>query len=299
MTLSQLKTFAAVCRHMSFTAAARELYLSQPAVSRQISALEEELGLPLFTRSRNTIFLTDAGRHLSRELVPLIDRLETVLGQARQISTGLLGHLYIGLLEDQCLDEYVGRVLQNMKRPVVQLSIRRMNFLELEQALRTDGIDLAIGIRQSPQALPGFCRRIYREEAMCLAIRRELLPEELAGREWVRMDEVRLDCPILIPALESFPLSMYGELKGMADEKGNSIRQYDFSSIAPMVAAGLAVAVVNESSHLSVDGGIVRVPIRDLPRVEKGLFWKAENQNPVLGRFLEQCGAGEEAERQL
>lgn len=289
MTLSQLKTFAAVCRHMSFTDAAKELYLSQPAVSRQISALEEELELQLFIRSRNTIFFTDAGQHLSRELVPLISRLETVLGQARQINTGLFGHLYIGLLEDQCMDPYVSCVLQGLKQKMVQLNIRRMNFVELEHALRSSEIDLAIGIEQSPQAFAGFCRSIYQEEAMCLAVRKDLLPETMKKGAGLTMDMVQLDCPILIPALESFPVSQYGELKQMADPRWEMVRQYDFSSIAPMVVAGLAAAIVNASNHLSVDGTITLMPIGDLPRVKKGLFWKNENQNPVLKRFLEQC----------
>src|ERR1700754_2406557 len=60
-TLPQLKTFVTVVDQGGFTAAGRRLGLSQPAVSRAIAALEQELGLPLLTRSRDGVSPTHAG----------------------------------------------------------------------------------------------------------------------------------------------------------------------------------------------------------------------------------------------
>lgn len=291
MTLSQLKTFGAVCRHMSFTGAAEELFLSQPAVSRQINALEQELGVQLFVRSRNTISFTDAGEHLSRELVPLVERMETVFRQARQIREGLMGHLHVGLLADQRIDPFLSEILRSLMQPVVQLSIRRMDFLRLENALHTGEIDVAVGLEQGEQAFAGCSRILLGEERMCLAIHRELLPRGLGeeiGDEWPE-----LPCPVLLPELDSFPESQYSELRGIRSLPTGGIREYDFDSIAPIVASALGAAIVNEGNHLSVDRDVVFIPVTRARPVRKGLFWLEENQNPVLHRLLELVRQGQ------
>ena len=76
LSLDLLKGFEAAARHLSFTRAAQELFLTQSAVSREIKTLEEQLGLPLFTRINRGLRLTDAGQVLYRavgEALALID----------------------------------------------------------------------------------------------------------------------------------------------------------------------------------------------------------------------------------
>ena len=62
ITLKQLALLDAIDRHNSFTLAAKEMYLSQPAVSQQIKNLEEGIGLPLFEKANKQILLTDVGK---------------------------------------------------------------------------------------------------------------------------------------------------------------------------------------------------------------------------------------------
>ena len=64
LTLRQLKVFESVARHLSFSRAAEDLYLTQPAVSMQIKQLEDNVGLPLFEQMGKKIYLTDAGHEL-------------------------------------------------------------------------------------------------------------------------------------------------------------------------------------------------------------------------------------------
>src|SRR6185503_3201883 len=64
VTLRQLKVFESVARNLSFSRAAQELYLTQPAVSMQIKQLEDSIGLPLFEQLGKKVYLTDAGREL-------------------------------------------------------------------------------------------------------------------------------------------------------------------------------------------------------------------------------------------
>lgn len=61
MTFTQLRCFIEVARQLNFARAAETLYISQPAVSRQIHALENELGVRLFDRTRHVVALTSAG----------------------------------------------------------------------------------------------------------------------------------------------------------------------------------------------------------------------------------------------
>ena len=67
-TLRQLRVFDAVARQLSFSRAAEELHLSQPAVSMQVKLLEDHAGLPLFERIGRRVFLTEAGRELHRHV---------------------------------------------------------------------------------------------------------------------------------------------------------------------------------------------------------------------------------------
>jgi len=64
VTLRQLRVFESVARHLSFSRAAEEQHLTQPAVSMQVKALEEQAGLPLFEQIVKKIFLTEAGKEL-------------------------------------------------------------------------------------------------------------------------------------------------------------------------------------------------------------------------------------------
>ncbi|KQV90022.1 LysR family transcriptional regulator [Massilia sp. Root351] len=82
--LDALRGFVAAARRMSITAAADDLCLTQSAVSRQIQALEERLGTPLFTRSNRSIALTAAGEQLFQLASPWMDRLADLAESLRQ-----------------------------------------------------------------------------------------------------------------------------------------------------------------------------------------------------------------------
>jgi len=110
MELRTLRTFIAVAAHRSFTLAAEELFLTQPAVSQQIRALEAGLGATLFSRDRGTVELTEAGHTLlprAREILALADGTRTLLDSPRAVggklrivaATFASSFLYVGLYE--------------------------------------------------------------------------------------------------------------------------------------------------------------------------------------------------------
>ncbi len=93
VTLRQLKVFEAVARHSSFTLAAEELHLTQPAVSMQVRSLEESAGMALFEKLGRKIYLTEAGREMftyARSIAHLLDEAEEVLDSLRGVKSGAL-----------------------------------------------------------------------------------------------------------------------------------------------------------------------------------------------------------------
>jgi len=93
ITFRQLEVFEAVARLLSYTRAARELHLSQPAVSMQIKQLEENLGIDLFDQVGKKIYLTEPGRemfHYSRVISQQLDEAEEVLEQLKGVQRGRL-----------------------------------------------------------------------------------------------------------------------------------------------------------------------------------------------------------------
>lgn len=93
ITLRQLKVFASVARHLSFTRAAEELHLTQPAVSMQVKQLEGQLDSALFEQLGKKIYLTEAGEevyHYSRLISQQLEELETVLANIKGLEHGKL-----------------------------------------------------------------------------------------------------------------------------------------------------------------------------------------------------------------
>jgi len=84
LSAGHLRAFQAVARHLNFRLAAQELALTQSAVSRQIQALEEELGVSLFLRHTRAVELTGAGGDLLSAVVPALERLDGTVRQIRQ-----------------------------------------------------------------------------------------------------------------------------------------------------------------------------------------------------------------------
>jgi LysR family glycine cleavage system transcriptional activator len=83
LAVGPLRAFEAVARRLSFSAAAEELFLTQPAISRQIKSLEDDIGAPLFVRGTRKVELTTAGSQLLRGVMPLLQRLDHTVRQIR------------------------------------------------------------------------------------------------------------------------------------------------------------------------------------------------------------------------
>ncbi len=84
ISVGQLRAFEAVARHLNFRAAADELSLTQSAVSRQIQAMEQEVGVDLFLRHTRAVELTGAGAQLLRAVLPSLERMDSAVRLIRR-----------------------------------------------------------------------------------------------------------------------------------------------------------------------------------------------------------------------
>ncbi|WP_322068972.1 LysR substrate-binding domain-containing protein [Paraburkholderia bannensis] len=143
-TLRQLKTFETVARRLSFSRAAIELHLSQPAVSTQIKNLEEHAGVALFEQLGKKIFLTDAGKEMARHAREIIDRfnqVEQILAQMKGRSGACLK---IGVVT--ACGYFFPRLIAEFRRrnEGAKLELKVGNRDELLRLLEANEIDLAI-----------------------------------------------------------------------------------------------------------------------------------------------------------
>ena len=98
MDLRHLRYFQAVAEELSFSRAAQRLNIAQPALSRAVQELEEELGVRLIDRNRRTIRLTPAGEVLLRETGLIFENLDDTLRKVRRTASGEDGELRLGYI---------------------------------------------------------------------------------------------------------------------------------------------------------------------------------------------------------
>jgi DNA-binding transcriptional LysR family regulator len=117
MDLRHLRYFSAVAEELSFSRASERLRIAQPALSRAVQALEEELGAALFDRNRRWVKLTAAGRVLLREAAILFERWDEALRRVRRTAAGEEGELRIGYIGPPT-QPFLGRLLREFRERI-------------------------------------------------------------------------------------------------------------------------------------------------------------------------------------
>ncbi|MCK7582808.1 MAG: LysR family transcriptional regulator [Chromatiales bacterium] len=144
VSLRQLRVFEAVARHNSYTRAAEELHLSQPAVSMQVRQLEDEIGLPLFERLGKQVVVTEAGRevfHYSRAIGQSLREMEEVLESLKGVSRGSLR-----IAVASTVNYFAPRLLAifQQRHPGIGLRLDVTNRESLVQMLDSNTVDLVL-----------------------------------------------------------------------------------------------------------------------------------------------------------
>lgn len=146
MNFRQIEYFLAVADHLSFSDAARSLYMTQPALGRQIRSLETDINVELFYRGKRQLKLTPAGAVLNNELRDLMKSFNTVVEKARSANDESVSHLRIGILEGHHLGELFPAIYDNFRtnNPQVQVDTHRCSFGPLIEELYQGDADIII-----------------------------------------------------------------------------------------------------------------------------------------------------------
>ena len=151
-TFRQLSVFEAVARHLSYSRAAEELHLTQPAVSMQIKQLEENAGTPLFEQLGKKIYLTEAGRelsHYSRVIAQQLAEAESVLGELKGLQRGKL-KISVASTANYFVPQLLAIFSQRF--PTVTVSLDVTNRQALLAQLVNNEMDMAI-MGQPPEGM--------------------------------------------------------------------------------------------------------------------------------------------------
>lgn len=154
MTSQQIHCFCTVARNMSFTAAAQELFVSQPAVSRQISMLEKELEIALFDRRGGKTRLTEAGEIMYEYFRNSKEAFFQELQRAHDIAGNKTPQLTLGVLDGWTISEYIRPLQERLAANHFCCEIEIHNFGSMMSALRAHTLDAAILIDVSEERNP-------------------------------------------------------------------------------------------------------------------------------------------------
>lgn len=146
MTLQQIRYFVAVAQEMSFSKAAQTLFVSQPAVSRQVALLERELGVSLFQRTNQGISLTDAGREFEFFFRESQQSFADLLERMRSNSNPVRGTVNIGCTEGWDLSAFFPQLSAALAEsyPNLELNLSGFNHDNIVHALERGQTDVII-----------------------------------------------------------------------------------------------------------------------------------------------------------
>ena len=145
MELRQLRYFVAVAEELHFRRAAERLHISQPPLSQQIRALEDELGFALLVRTRRRVELTPAGAAFLRDARAILAELDGAVAAARRIDAGQTGRLRINFVGSALLSIVPGTVERfRRSRPGVALELRERATVDQLRAVRAGVADVGL-----------------------------------------------------------------------------------------------------------------------------------------------------------
>ncbi len=285
MDLKQLRSFIAVAHTLNFGRAARQLYLSQSALSIQIQNLETHLGVPLFERNRRSVRLTAAGESVLAESEELLQRIADIELRAGQIGSGEVGHLRIGFVASATASVIPTIVLAFRKLyPGVSFDLKNMPTVQQLDALKTGSID--VGFVRLPVSADGLLiESIHREpfaivlaKAHPLASEKTLTVRQLAGEPFIAYGR-------------KWAPSFYDHWTAICRKAGfipNVVQEVaEMDTALVLVAAGLGVAILPEGIARRSRSGLKVKPLTTEKVIsEIGVAVQTGRATSVLQHFV-------------
>ncbi len=286
MELRHLRYFIAVAEHLHFSRAAEILHIAQPPLSQQIQSLENELGVPLFIRTRRSVQLTPAGKAFLGEAKKVIAQAERAIAAAHQAHSGVLGQLAIGFV-GTAIAEVMPTILKAFRQryPLVETTLQNLVTTEQVQALRAGQIQ--VGILHPPLLDASLHLEIIRREPLVV-----VLPADhtLAAQEQIALAQLREETFVMYP--RTWNPGLFDQIMSLCQNAGFHMRfgqeALGWQSITSLVAASFGVSIVPASSQLLRNAGVAYRPLQGVtPTFDLALAWLSGNDSPILYNFLQ------------
>ena len=281
--LRLLRTFVVVAEELHFGNAAARLYISQPALSQQIKALEEQVGLPLFVRGPRGVTLTPAGETLLDDAREVLERSQRLGESVEQLRRGASGTLKLGVapgVPGRLLPELVSSL--RACEPDARIVVRELATPEQLAALGDGSLDL--GLVREPIDDPGVARRCLLVELLGVSLP---VGHPLAARESVSLRDLEGESFVCFP--RQWAPSLHDVLVRAMLEAGVDAEYQQSEHVSTtqgMVAAGLALTF-SAPPWLEGVEGITWRPIADARiEIRTAAAWRAANRSPLLQRLV-------------
>ncbi|MFT4174678.1 MAG: LysR substrate-binding domain-containing protein [Rhodocyclaceae bacterium] len=264
MDVRHLKYFVAVAEELSFSRAAERLHISQPPLSLQIHALEEELGTELFVRTSRKVALTDAGKKLLLHARRILADIDRAMVETRRVGRGELGELRIGFSASLPFTSFLPRVLREYgeSHPEVDVQLSSMMSAEQFEAILRGRLDIGL-LRYSGLGAPaGIELHEIARDSLRVVVNTK---HRLAGADAIALADLRDEGFITYPYHPDAGFNMHEYQLCLAAGFEPRIVQEarEATTQIGLVAAGFGVALLPEPLACVHIEGVRYIPLRD------------------------------------
>jgi DNA-binding transcriptional LysR family regulator len=289
MELRHLRYFIAVAEELHFGRAAQVLGISQPPLSQQIQALEQEVGARLFERTNRRVELSEAGRLFLEEARLVLAQVDKAADVARRAQLGELGELKIGFTSSAPFSSTIPQAIFAFRQrfPSVHLNLREMSSTRVADALVDESIQVGI---MRPLPLPDSLTVVELMREPLVAVLSSKHPLVAGSEEGLFLSALALEPFVFFP--RSYGSGLYTQLLSLARDAGFSPHfaqeAGEAMTIIGLVAAGLGVSVLPASyRRMRIDGVIYR-PLLDPEAISAVWLVQRKDQNsPMAKAFVE------------
>jgi DNA-binding transcriptional LysR family regulator len=283
--LRHIRSFLSLAKTLNFSRTAEIVHLSQPALTLQIQALEDEVGVKLFERDRRKTTLTAAGAAFQSEAIGGLAQLEQAIQNARLAAQGKLGVVRLGFVSTA--GTYLIPNLINKYRtlnPLVEFSLR--NILTADQGPMLEEGSLDLGFLRMPFSTgPNLEVAPIHQEDFLLVVPSS---HRLAQKSAVRLREAAGETFVLYarahaPGFHDFVLgilSLAGVIPAISQVAG------EMPTLISLVASGAGISLLPESAVKNSKAAVTGCKIRDkIPISEIALVWRKRPAHQVVEQF--------------
>lgn len=294
MNINQMKYFLSVAEYLSFTKAANHHFISQPALSRQIAAMELELGVSLFQRGKNYIRLTQAGELLYSRFSALIDEYNKAVEKALSIKVEKYGSLKIGKSTNFTFDEAIIQAISEFADLYSEdtFSICSLPNVELGEQINDGELDIAFAYFDyaSKETLAeNTDYHILSSEKLFVAVSKA---SELATEDSLSIDSLRNHTLIAmdLPQGKRDDFDRHNTSKQLFFHNNPNPRiktAKDVDSLITLVESGVGFTFVPAQHPLCRSPLIKLFCAPDDTVHSRVVYWNTDNNNPALNSFLD------------